>query len=135
MVCFVGSGMLQGKATVMNEEEQQPVTPLPAKVAKKKKVAKKRRKATAKKSAKATTDAAEAAKTRAIRNFPASTFQDALVLADAFQKYAAGQTRVRKLTIFDKIGKSPDSGPSRQLITNSSRYGLTKGGTRLSSWN
>jgi len=50
------------------------------------------------------------------------------VLADAFQKFAAGQLRVRKLTLFDKIGKSPDSGPSRQLITNSSRYGLTKGG-------
>ncbi len=50
------------------------------------------------------------------------------MLAEAFQKFAAGQTRVRKLTLFDKIGESPDSGPSRQLITNSSRYGLTKGG-------
>ena len=67
-------------------------------------------------------------KGRAVRNFPASTFQDGLVVAEAFQKFAAGQMRVRKLTLFDKIGKSPDSGPSRQLITNSSLYGLTTGG-------
>jgi hypothetical protein len=26
------------------------------------------------------------------------------------------------------LGKSPDSGPSRQLVTNSSKYGLTQGG-------
>jgi len=90
--------------------------------------ARKKKKRPAKKSAKATMVNADGAKTRAIRGFPASTFQDALVLAEAFQKYAAGQVRVRKLTLFDKIGKSPDSGPSRQLITNSSRYGLTKGG-------
>jgi hypothetical protein len=64
---------------------------------------------------------------RTARPFPASTFQEALVLADAFQKFAAGQQRVRKLTLFEKLGKAPDSGPSRQLITNSSRYGLTKG--------
>jgi hypothetical protein len=30
--------------------------------------------------------------------------------------------------LFDKLGKSPDSGHSRQPITNSSRYGLTKAG-------
>ena len=49
------------------------------------------------------------------------------MLADAFQKYAAGQEKVRRLTLFDKLGKSADSGASRQLVTNSSRYGLTKG--------
>src|SRR5207245_6233474 len=38
----------------------------------------------------------------------------------------AGQ-RVRRFTLFEKLGKSPDSGPSRHLITNSARYGLTKG--------
>lgn len=31
------------------------------------------------------------------------------------------------MTLFDHLGKSPDSGPSRQLISNSSRYGLTIG--------
>lgn len=59
--------------------------------------------------------------------FPAVPFEEALTIANAIQKHAAGQ-KVRRLTLFDSLGKSPDSGPSRQLITNSSRYGLTKGG-------
>jgi hypothetical protein len=63
---------------------------------------------------------------RLVRSFPASSFEDALLLAEAIQKYAAGH-RVRRLTIFDHLQKAPDSGWSRQLITNSSRYGLTAG--------
>lgn len=59
--------------------------------------------------------------------FPASSFEESLSLAQAIQKHAAGQ-KVRRLTLFDQMGKSPDSGPSRQLIVNSSKYGLTKGG-------
>jgi len=49
-----------------------------------------------------------------------------LTIATAIQKHAAGQ-KVRRLTLFDQMGKSPDSGPSRQLISNSNKYGLTKG--------
>jgi len=49
-----------------------------------------------------------------------------MALASAIQKHAAGQ-KVRRLTLFDNMGKSPDSGPSRQLIVNSNKYGLTKG--------
>jgi hypothetical protein len=59
--------------------------------------------------------------------FPAASFEEALTIASAIQKYAAGQ-KVRRLTLFDQMGKSPDSGPSRQLIINSNKYGLTKGG-------
>lgn len=58
--------------------------------------------------------------------FPASSFEEALTIPNAIQKHAAGQT-VRRLTLFDQLGKSPDSGPSRQLITNASKYGLIKG--------
>jgi hypothetical protein len=29
--------------------------------------------------------------------------------------------------LFDHLGKAPDSGASRMLITNSNKYGLTKG--------
>lgn len=58
--------------------------------------------------------------------FPASSFEEALTIPNAIQKYAAGQ-RVRRLTLFDQLGKSPDSGSSRQLIVNSNKYGLTKG--------
>jgi len=60
------------------------------------------------------------------RGFPAATFEESLPLAQAIQQYAAGQ-KVRRLTIFDKLGKSPESGPSRQLVSNSSKYGLTVG--------
>lgn len=68
-----------------------------------------------------------AKRSRITRAFPASTFEEALVLAQAIQQFAAGQ-RVRRLTLFDNLGKSPDSGPSRQLVINSSKYGLTSGG-------
>jgi hypothetical protein len=44
----------------------------------------------------------------------------------AAQEHAAGQ-KIRRLTLFERLGKTPDSGTSRQLVTNSSRYGLTKG--------
>ena len=58
--------------------------------------------------------------------FPAVPFEEALTIANAIQKHAAGQ-KVRRLTLFDLLGKSPDSGTSRQLITNSNKYSLTKG--------
>jgi hypothetical protein len=58
--------------------------------------------------------------------FPAAAFEEAMALANAIQKHAAGQ-KVRRLTLFDNMGKSPDSGTSRQLIVNSNKYGLTKG--------
>lgn len=63
---------------------------------------------------------------RIFRSFPASTFEDALPLAQAIQQFASGQ-KVRRLTLFDYLKKSPDSSDSRQLMTNSSRYGLTTG--------
>lgn len=35
--------------------------------------------------------------------------------------------KIRRLTLFGKLERSPDSGPSRSLVTNSSKYGLTSG--------
>ncbi len=40
----------------------------------------------------------------------------------------AGGQPVKRLTLFDQLGKSPESGPSRQIIINAGRYGLTRGG-------
>lgn len=60
------------------------------------------------------------------RSFPAATFETALEIPTAIQQFSAGQP-VRRVTLFDHLGKSPDSGASRQLISNSSRYGLTSG--------
>lgn len=59
--------------------------------------------------------------------FPPVSFLSVLPLAEAIQKHGAGQA-TRRITIFDKLGKSPESSASRMLITNSSRYGVTTGG-------
>jgi hypothetical protein len=66
-------------------------------------------------------------KQRIARSFPSSTFEEALTVAQAIHQFGAGQ-KMRRLTLFDKIKKAPDSGPSRQMVTNSSKYGLTLGG-------
>lgn len=66
-------------------------------------------------------------KARRERKFPALSFQDALALALALQEHASGH-RVRRLTMFEKMNQSPDSQPTRQLITASGQYGLSKGG-------
>lgn len=58
---------------------------------------------------------------------PVGSFEESFNFAKEIYKLGAGE-KVRRLTLFDNIGKSPDSGPSRMLITNSSKYGLTKGG-------
>lgn len=52
--------------------------------------------------------------------------EDALLIASTIESEAAGQP-MRRLTLFDTLGKSPDSGPSRSLITASTKYGLTTG--------
>ena len=66
-----------------------------------------------------------ASRVRVQRSFPAATFEDSLELA--VQIHTMGANKVRRLTLFHEMNKSPDSGASRQLITNSSRYGLTTG--------
>lgn len=58
--------------------------------------------------------------------FPAATFEDALGLAIAIYEMGSGQP-VRRITLFDSLGKSPDSGTTRQLVTNAAKYGLTTG--------
>lgn len=66
-------------------------------------------------------------KKRAVRPFPACSFKEALEFASSIFEYGSGQA-VRRLSLFDHLGKSPDSSTSRMLITNSGKYGLTKGG-------
>ena len=60
------------------------------------------------------------------RPFPACSFEEALGFAIEIAKYGSGQP-VRRLSFFDHLQKSPESGPSRQLITNASKYGLIEG--------
>lgn len=65
---------------------------------------------------------------RTVRPFPASSFKDAAELAEATVEIAGGARAVRRITLFDHLGRSPESGASRQAVTNSARYGLTEGG-------
>jgi hypothetical protein len=69
---------------------------------------------------------APAKKVRKDRKFPALTFEEALALAEAIQKFAAGN-KVRRLTLFEKLDKSPEGREAKRLITASGQYGLTKG--------
>ena len=64
---------------------------------------------------------------RVVRNFPASPFEDALSFAKAVLEYGSGAP-VRRVTLFNHLGKSPESGLSRQIITNANKYNLIKGG-------
>lgn len=65
-------------------------------------------------------------RTRRKRLFPNMAFEEAMFLANAIQKHASGQ-EVRRLTLFEALKRSPDSGPTRKLITASGQYGLTNG--------
>jgi hypothetical protein len=67
-----------------------------------------------------------AKRTRTIRNFPASPFEEPLAFAKDILEYGSGQP-VRRVSLFDHLGRSSESGGSRQLITNANKYGLIKG--------
>jgi hypothetical protein len=77
--------------------------------------------------AKKTRTKASARKPRTERKFPALILEEALEIPEGIQRYAAGQ-RVRRLTLFEKLNKEPDSHEARRLVTASGQYGLTKGG-------
>jgi hypothetical protein len=68
-----------------------------------------------------------AKRSRVVRNFPATPFEEALSFAKSVLDYGSGAP-VRRVTLFNHLGKSPESGPSRQMITNSNKYNLIKGG-------
>lgn len=58
--------------------------------------------------------------------FPPVAFSAVLPFGEAIQQHGAGQP-IRRLTLFEKLDRSPESSASRLLITNSGRYGLTTG--------
>lgn len=69
----------------------------------------------------------KATRKRRARPFPAGPFDEALKFAKSVFEFSSGQP-VRRLSLFNELGKAPDSSASRMLITNSGKYGLTKGG-------
>ncbi len=68
----------------------------------------------------------EPSKTRKARPYPASSFEDARQLGEAIMAYAAGD-KVRRLTLLEKMTKSPNSSATQMMITNSGKYGITVG--------
>jgi hypothetical protein len=66
--------------------------------------------------AKKKADGAKQPRTRKERKFSALTFAEALTPAEGIQKYAAGQ-KVRRLILFEKLNKEPDSVESRRLVS------------------
>jgi len=64
---------------------------------------------------------------RTARKFPPLSFEEAFGFAKQVYEFGAGQP-VRRLTLFDDIGRSPESSASRKIITAAGQYGLTKGG-------
>lgn len=69
---------------------------------------------------------AEVGRQRQNRPYPASTFQDALPLGQAIMRLASGD-KVRRLTLLQQMDKSPNSSSTKMMITNSGKYGITKG--------
>jgi hypothetical protein len=65
-------------------------------------------------------------RTRSARIYPALSFEESLVLADAIHAHASGE-RVARLTLLKEMNLSPTSSSTQILITSSGKYGLTKG--------
>jgi hypothetical protein len=63
---------------------------------------------------------------RMTRIYPALSFEECLVLAEAIQTHASGE-KVARLTLLKAINLSPTSSATQILITSSGKYGITKG--------
>lgn len=59
-------------------------------------------------------------------SFPRLPLNKVLPLARQIYELGEGDP-VPRLVVFDRLGKSPESGPSRMLITTSNAYGITTG--------
>lgn len=102
---------VEGEAAAANAElSQAPIKKAPAKKRPAKKVAAKK---------------AAARGSRTVRPFPAAPFEESLEIARTIHEM--GSRKVRRLTLFEKLDRSPTSGHSRQLVVNSTKYGLTTG--------
>ena len=71
-------------------------------------------------------------KKRSSRPYPASSFEEAFELAQRIQEVSAGD-RVKRETLLQKMERSPKSSATKQLITNSGKYGITTG-SYIAEW-
>jgi hypothetical protein len=70
---------------------------------------------------------------RTQRPFPAVAFEDAAVLAQQIQRLGGGQPRIRRLTLFEQLKRSPTAGWLDSRSSTPTDTGLTKGSYRPSS--
>ena len=68
----------------------------------------------------------EAGRRRGRKPYPTLRFERVLELPKAIDQYGV-EGRIRRLTLFQQMERSPGSSSSRTLITTSARYGLTTG--------
>lgn len=59
--------------------------------------------------------------------YPPDTFKNCLVLARAIRDNGLDDS-IRRVTVLRRLDRQPDSRASRDLVTNSNKYGLTTGG-------
>lgn len=64
---------------------------------------------------------------RTARPYPSISFQEALELAEAIQRFAAGK-KVRRVILLDHLGKTETTSATRNWILDAKKYGLTVGG-------
>jgi hypothetical protein len=74
-----------------------------------------------------TTNSTPEKKSSTRNQFPRIPLSKVLGLAKQIYELGEGDP-VPRLVVFDRLGKSPDSGTSRMLVTTSNSYGLTTGG-------
>ena len=58
--------------------------------------------------------------------YPVLNLETALVLARGIETHSI-EGKIRRLTLFQEMNRSPNSGPSRLLIANAAKYGLSNG--------
>lgn len=71
-------------------------------------------------------------RSRAPKLFPLTSFEDALLLPTKILEHGV-DGQIKRLTLLDKIGKSPSSSKTRAWIIGSSKYGLISGSYKSSS--
>ena len=64
--------------------------------------------------------------------YPAMSFESALSLPRSIIEHGVNG-EIQRLTLFAKLNRSPDSGPSRNLMTSSGKYKLTEGSHNTAS--
>lgn len=66
------------------------------------------------------------ARRRGRKPYPVVVFEDALSIARGIMEHAAGNP-VRRVTLLDLLDLNPSAQATRDLVTNSGKYGLTEG--------